>query len=768
MNPASWEVVRRPASTDGDLEGFDLLFDSIRQVQAELAAFLSVEGVFIPTQTPLPHSSVLRFRVLLPDDFALIEGTGVVFWLRLPGEDRNQPAGMAVNFVTLGERSRELIEKIVETNLNAGGKPFDVHSKGESVDPKKPSVPVTPAPRQAAKKKVTLGMRQGTQESAKPGMSFSVRGNEPTSPPSAPAQPVVPPPPIEPDPNATVWAPPKPKAPPVAAPVEPVAAPVEDVTPPVVPEPRVEQLPVEPPVIESPVVEDVVEPEPQSVFESESAAPIFEQAEQLELELDDPEDELELAMDTQESEESLPKLDDVPTAPFAPVLEAPDAVDFEVEDPVPGDKEPTKEILLDSVSENDDALMAEEPGFWVEDEVETPVETEYEQPETHEFQPPAATMPEPEVPLPEGIGFEGSDDAGEIEPPSWGDFDDPDVSNDSSVSDVPEDVAALSPTPTADPYTEQRDMFEVPEPAPNFGSATPTPSMPDLSTPEPAVSEPADSSVREAQGQQFVFNLPDSEPESETVEDEPATPAPVKTDEKKRKRHSSGKVSSQKKSPIPRVAFFIILVAAVGAGGYFGWQWYQNQAPFDSEIAANEGAAEVIDAAAVSETGSDQNANETASDAEVEAVSSGSESATNVTEPATTDVEPAPTPAVAEVVIHEQTMGPAHIVQGISWERSASGTDVVIDCDGAFDESQLSVFPMDDPPRILVRLRRIEAGYPEEIIEAGTDELRRIRIGFHPEQSPPALYVVLDVADNSVVVLASDANANILRVKLGR
>ena len=212
MNPGKWEVIRRPAAGDGELEGYDLLFGSIRQVQADLAPFLSVEGVFIPTRTPLPHSSVLRFRVMLPDEFALIEGTGVVFWVRTPEESGKLPAGMAVNFVTLGERSRELIEKIVETHLEAGGQPFDVHSKTGSDEPVEPPKPVKPLPADV-KKKVTLGMRQGAQKPATIEMSFSVRGETASKPPTAPVEPVIPPPPAGPDPNATVWAPSKPTAP---------------------------------------------------------------------------------------------------------------------------------------------------------------------------------------------------------------------------------------------------------------------------------------------------------------------------------------------------------------------------------------------------------------------------------------------------------------------------------------------------------------------------------------------------------------------------
>ena len=62
---------------------FTLSYDGVRQAEVELAPFLSAEGIYCVTPSPLPPSTVLRFKVLLPDGFLFIEGTGVVFWTRV-------------------------------------------------------------------------------------------------------------------------------------------------------------------------------------------------------------------------------------------------------------------------------------------------------------------------------------------------------------------------------------------------------------------------------------------------------------------------------------------------------------------------------------------------------------------------------------------------------------------------------------------------------------------------------------------------------------
>jgi len=109
----------------------ELRFASMRQFQAELAPNLSSDGIFIPHADPFPPSTVVRFAVRLADDFLLLDGVGVVLWSREEALAVNQPAGMALRFASLGPRSQELIDSVVEAHLADGGRPFELDSVGE-------------------------------------------------------------------------------------------------------------------------------------------------------------------------------------------------------------------------------------------------------------------------------------------------------------------------------------------------------------------------------------------------------------------------------------------------------------------------------------------------------------------------------------------------------------------------------------------------------------------------------------------------------------
>lgn len=68
---------------DGDdLIEIDLNFESMRRFQAEFSPNLSKDGLFIDTGEPLSPGSVVRFRVILPEEFIFLEGTAVVEWVR--------------------------------------------------------------------------------------------------------------------------------------------------------------------------------------------------------------------------------------------------------------------------------------------------------------------------------------------------------------------------------------------------------------------------------------------------------------------------------------------------------------------------------------------------------------------------------------------------------------------------------------------------------------------------------------------------------------
>lgn len=109
------------------IEVVDLRFESLRDLQEDFGPFLSPEGFFLRDRSDFAASDVLRFRLMLPNEFVLIEGVVVVVWVRGPAEATpTAPFGAAVEFATLSVQGRELVERIVHTHVENGGRPFDM------------------------------------------------------------------------------------------------------------------------------------------------------------------------------------------------------------------------------------------------------------------------------------------------------------------------------------------------------------------------------------------------------------------------------------------------------------------------------------------------------------------------------------------------------------------------------------------------------------------------------------------------------------------
>ena len=117
---------RRPTGPEDGWVEVDLPFPGVRQFEEEFAPNLATDGLFIPTPEPLPPSTVVRFHVTLPDDFVLLEGTGVVVWSREPGDPSGAPPGMSLRFATLSPHYQDLLDRIVQTHVERGGTPFEV------------------------------------------------------------------------------------------------------------------------------------------------------------------------------------------------------------------------------------------------------------------------------------------------------------------------------------------------------------------------------------------------------------------------------------------------------------------------------------------------------------------------------------------------------------------------------------------------------------------------------------------------------------------
>jgi len=104
----------------------DLEFDTLREFREQMAPYLNHGGLFIKTDRPYPRGTAIRFRFVMPEDFAIAQGTGVVVSTRVAEEDPEIEPGMVVWFEEVDRKSREVIRELVDFHVAVGGNPFDI------------------------------------------------------------------------------------------------------------------------------------------------------------------------------------------------------------------------------------------------------------------------------------------------------------------------------------------------------------------------------------------------------------------------------------------------------------------------------------------------------------------------------------------------------------------------------------------------------------------------------------------------------------------
>lgn len=161
------------------LKCVELRYESLRKLQDELGPYLAGEGFFLKGETDLAPSDVLRFRIMLPGDFVLVEGVGVVIWTRGEEESTGKTLpGTALGFATLSEQGRELIERMVQTHQEQGGQPFDLTRPSSDLQPQRPPAAVRHRP----KPKFEFQVRE--EPSSAPDQQAPAESNSDQNPPS--------------------------------------------------------------------------------------------------------------------------------------------------------------------------------------------------------------------------------------------------------------------------------------------------------------------------------------------------------------------------------------------------------------------------------------------------------------------------------------------------------------------------------------------------------------------------------------------------------
>ena len=129
---------------------------------------------------------------------------------------------------------------------------------------------------------------------------------------------------------------------------------------------------------------------------------------------------------------------------------------------------------------------------------------------------------------------------------------------------------------------------------------------------------------------------------------------------------------------------------------------------------------------------------------------------------------PEVTEAAPESPQIQEIPGPATRVLQVAASRSRDETAVTVRANGEISPDSVRVSRLKDPARVWIRIQGIETFYRPNDIEVGTPEIVRIRVGYHPEENPQSLYVVLDLEDSAAEVRGRSIKGDTLRVIVGR
>ena len=100
---------------------------------------VSREGMYLRCDTPPGVGAKIEFEVSLDDGYVILRGTGQVVRVVTTGD-----RGMGLRFLDLDDKSRKLIDRIVEVNLDEGKRPTLPMDFSRPIPPPLPGGPAAP------------------------------------------------------------------------------------------------------------------------------------------------------------------------------------------------------------------------------------------------------------------------------------------------------------------------------------------------------------------------------------------------------------------------------------------------------------------------------------------------------------------------------------------------------------------------------------------------------------------------------------------------
>jgi type IV pilus assembly protein PilZ len=88
-------------------------YQHVEDFLIDYSANISIGGMFIQTQRPLPVGTRFRLRFKIPNRARPVETEGVVCWVIPPDHSGPEKSGMGIKFFELSPSDRKAVEKML-------------------------------------------------------------------------------------------------------------------------------------------------------------------------------------------------------------------------------------------------------------------------------------------------------------------------------------------------------------------------------------------------------------------------------------------------------------------------------------------------------------------------------------------------------------------------------------------------------------------------------------------------------------------------------
>ena len=112
----------------------EVRFEEFGEFVTEYSKDLSLTGMFLHTTSPHPPGTSFQFEFQVEGGQPLIRGVGEVVWIRGKEQQKDDPPGMGIRFISLDTNGQKLVRWLIERNLSQGETTFELN-RGRDAEP---------------------------------------------------------------------------------------------------------------------------------------------------------------------------------------------------------------------------------------------------------------------------------------------------------------------------------------------------------------------------------------------------------------------------------------------------------------------------------------------------------------------------------------------------------------------------------------------------------------------------------------------------------